>query len=97
MIQGSTRADGQRDGEGRGACLPGLNTLDDARQFADKIGIAPGMVVGRLQHDSLWPYSRGNQLKRPLSFPAAADECGRTLTCRPESAQLGSRHLLPGL
>jgi len=54
--------------------LAGLKTLDDARQFADKVGVAPGIVVGRLQHDNLWPYTQGNQLKRPLSFPAAADE-----------------------
>jgi len=48
--------------------LPVLKTIDDVRQYADKIGIAPGIVVGRLQHDSLWPYSQGNQLKRQLSF-----------------------------
>jgi HTH-type transcriptional regulator/antitoxin HigA len=44
------------------------------QSFADSIGIAPGIVVGCLQHDGLWPYSQGNQLKRPLSFPAAPDE-----------------------
>jgi HTH-type transcriptional regulator / antitoxin HigA len=54
--------------------LPGLGTPDDVQRFADRIGIAPGIVVGRLQHDSLWPYSQGNQLKRQLSFPAEADE-----------------------
>ncbi|MGH3251711.1 MAG: helix-turn-helix domain-containing protein [Trebonia sp.] len=54
--------------------LPSLKTLDDVRRFADRLGIAPGIVVGRLQHDTLWPYSQGNQLKRQLSFPAAADE-----------------------
>jgi HTH-type transcriptional regulator/antitoxin HigA len=54
--------------------LPGLKTLDDVRGFADKIGIAPGIVVGRLQHDGLWPYSQGNQLKRQLSFAPAVDE-----------------------
>jgi HTH-type transcriptional regulator/antitoxin HigA len=54
--------------------LPTLKTLDDVQRFADRIGVAPGIVVGRLQHDSLWPYSRGNQLKRQLSFPDPADE-----------------------
>ena len=54
--------------------LPSLKTLDDVQRFADRTGIAPGIVVGRLQHDNLWPYSQGNQLKRPLSFPAAVDE-----------------------
>lgn len=43
---------------------------DDAsiRAFARNIGIAPGIVVGRLQHDGAIPYSRGNRLKRPLRF-----------------------------
>jgi HTH-type transcriptional regulator/antitoxin HigA len=54
--------------------LPALKNLDDVQRFADGIGIAPGIVVGRLQHDGLWSYSQGNELKRPLSFPAAADE-----------------------
>ena len=49
--------------------LPSLKTLDDVQHFADRMGIAPGVVVGRLQHDSLWPYSKGNQLKLQLSFP----------------------------
>ena len=31
--------------------------------FADLIGIAPGIVVGRLQHDGLLPNSHGNKLK----------------------------------
>ena len=52
--------------------LTTLKTLDDVRRYADKIGIAPGIVVGRLQHDHHWPYSQGNQLKRQLHFPATA-------------------------
>ena len=31
--------------------------------FADRIGIAPGIVVGRLQHDAHLPNSHGNRLK----------------------------------
>jgi HTH-type transcriptional regulator/antitoxin HigA len=54
--------------------LPSLKTLDDVQRYADRVGIAPGIVVGRLQHDSLWPYSQGNQLKRQLSFPPPMDE-----------------------
>ena len=54
--------------------LASLKTLSDVRRFADRIGIAPGIVVGRLQHDNLWPYSQGNQLKRQLSFPYPADD-----------------------
>lgn len=59
--------------------LPALKTLDDVRRFAGAIGIAPGIVVGRLQHDNLWPFSQGNQLKRQLSFPAdETDETNET-------------------
>jgi HTH-type transcriptional regulator/antitoxin HigA len=34
------------------------------RAFANEIGIAPGIVVGRLQHDEHLPYSHCNDLKR---------------------------------
>jgi HTH-type transcriptional regulator/antitoxin HigA len=54
--------------------LASLATLDDVRRFADGIGIAPGIVVGRLQHDRLWPHRQGNDLKRQLLFPPTADE-----------------------
>lgn len=33
------------------------------REFADKIGISPGIIVGRLQHDGLLPRSHCNDLK----------------------------------
>lgn len=54
--------------------LPSLTTTDDVKRFASSIGIAPGIVVGRLQHDQLWGYSQGNDLKRRLSFPPGEDE-----------------------
>jgi HTH-type transcriptional regulator / antitoxin HigA len=54
--------------------LPGLKYADDVRRFAERIGVAPGIVVGRLQHDSYWPHSRGNQLKRQLTFTATQDD-----------------------
>lgn len=54
--------------------LASLTTPEDVQRFAERIGIAPGIVVGRLQHDGLWPYSRGNQLKRQLSFPPVEDD-----------------------
>jgi HTH-type transcriptional regulator / antitoxin HigA len=47
--------------------LPGLKTIDDVRRFAERIRIAPGIVVSRLQHDQYWPHSRGNQLKAELT------------------------------
>jgi addiction module HigA family antidote len=36
-------------------------------RFAKKIGIAPGIVVGRLQHDGLLPPSHCNDLKRTIA------------------------------
>ena len=42
------------------------------QQFADEIGIAPGVVVGRLQHDEALAYSEGNDLKVKLVWAAAA-------------------------
>jgi addiction module HigA family antidote len=38
------------------------------RRFASRIGIAPGIVAGRLQHERKVPFSRGNQLKRRFDF-----------------------------
>ena len=43
------------------------------RQFANRIGIAPGIVVGRLQHDGLIKHRQLNHLKVKLGW-AAADE-----------------------
>jgi HTH-type transcriptional regulator / antitoxin HigA len=48
--------------------LPKIKSVAHVRDFADRIGIAPGIVVGRLQHDGYWQHSRGNQLKRRLEF-----------------------------
>lgn len=44
--------------------LPRLKSDASVRAFAARIGVAPGIVVGRLQHDQQWSYSRGNNLKR---------------------------------
>jgi HTH-type transcriptional regulator/antitoxin HigA len=48
-----------------------LTTNEDVVTFAEEIGIAPGIVVGRLQHDSLWGWNRGNGLKRGLRIVEA--------------------------
>jgi len=37
-------------------------------EFAKKVGIAPGIVVGRLQHEKLLPYHHCNDLKRHLTW-----------------------------
>ena len=43
---------------------PGFKpTLLQIQRFAADIGIAPGIVVGRLQHDKIIPWSWGNNLK----------------------------------
>ncbi len=49
-----------------GQRLRQLSTDDEVRAFATEIGIAPGIVVGRLQHDELWGWNRGNSLKLGL-------------------------------
>lgn len=41
----------------------GKPTLAKIKDFADKIGIAPGIVVGRLQHDKVLPRNEGSKLK----------------------------------
>ena len=38
------------------------------RRFADAVGIAPGIVVGRLQHEGLIKFNEHNDLKRRLRF-----------------------------
>jgi HTH-type transcriptional regulator / antitoxin HigA len=48
--------------------LHSLRTNRDVIEFADELGIAPGIVVGRLHNDGIWGWSRGNLLKRKISF-----------------------------
>ena len=43
-------------------------TESDIKVFAQKVGIAPGIVVGRLQHENLLPYDHCNDLKRYLKW-----------------------------
>jgi plasmid maintenance system antidote protein VapI len=40
--------------------------------FASKVGIAPGIVVGRLQHEHVLPRTHCNRLKRRFEFVARA-------------------------
>lgn len=48
--------------------LSSLATEADVLAFAGELGIAPGIVVGRLQHDGLWGWNRGSTLKRTLQI-----------------------------
>lgn len=43
--------------------------LTDIEDVAEAMGIAPGVLVGRLQHDKVLPFSHGNGLKRTIRFP----------------------------
>ncbi|MFC0864859.1 helix-turn-helix domain-containing protein [Sphaerimonospora cavernae] len=53
--------------------LGGLTSKDAVRAFAEEIGIAPGIVIGRLQREfpRRWPYRNGNDLKRKLDLTAS--------------------------
>lgn len=44
--------------------LPLLQSLDEVSAFAERIGIAPGIVVGRLQNDGILGWNQGNGLKK---------------------------------
>jgi HTH-type transcriptional regulator/antitoxin HigA len=48
--------------------LRDLRSKSSVTDFARRIGVAPGIVVGRLQHDNIWPPQNGNGLKRRIDF-----------------------------
>jgi len=52
--------------------LSGLRSKDAVRTFASRIGIHPGIVVGRLQHDEIIPESWMNDLKEHVEFSGGA-------------------------
>lgn len=52
----------------REAELGGLLTSADVQAFAEDLGIAPSIVVGRLQFEKRWPYNRGNELKQRFTL-----------------------------
>jgi HTH-type transcriptional regulator / antitoxin HigA len=47
-------------------------TKAEILQFAEKIGIAPGIIVGRLQHAGVVPHHHHNGLKRKLRWITTA-------------------------
>ena len=51
--------------------LPFLKSKAAVRRFAESIGIAPGIVVGRLQKEGLIPYTHMNDLKRRFDWKQA--------------------------
>lgn len=48
--------------------LRGLRSYESVEAFANEIGIAPGIVVGRLQCEGIIPYSHLNKLKVRLDW-----------------------------
>ena len=48
--------------------LPMLRTNADVVSFASKVGVAPGILVGRMQHDGLLTHARMNGLKLRYSW-----------------------------
>jgi HTH-type transcriptional regulator / antitoxin HigA len=68
------------------SCEQELSTLDNdrsIRSFAERVGIAPGIVVGRLQNEGFLNWNQHNNLKqRPRrSKPEAAAPGGRGSVC----------------
>lgn len=52
----------------RASELRALKSTADVCDFAASVGIHPGIVVGRLQHEGLWDYSHGNAIRSKLQF-----------------------------
>jgi hypothetical protein len=44
------------------------------KELAHKVGIAPGIVIERLQHEKLLPYDHRNHLKRSLKWDTNATD-----------------------
>jgi HTH-type transcriptional regulator / antitoxin HigA len=51
--------------------LPNLKTAVEIRTFANLIGISPGIVVGRLQRESLLSYNQFNSLRRRFALSSS--------------------------
>lgn len=47
------------------------STLGAVVNFADEQGVSPGIVVGRLQHEGIWPHTLGNGLRRKFKLVEA--------------------------
>lgn len=43
-----------------------LRSIQDVQEFATKIGVCPGIVVGRMHHEGIWPYQNGQGLYKRL-------------------------------
>ena len=54
--------------------LAELETPSEIEEFAEQLGIAPGIVVGRMQREDIIPWSRFNSLKRKVRIVGDADD-----------------------
>jgi HTH-type transcriptional regulator/antitoxin HigA len=43
-------------------------TNEEIHDFAEAIGVGPGIVVGRLQHDGILKWHQGNALKQTVEW-----------------------------
>lgn len=48
--------------------LSEIRTDDDIRALAAELQLPPAVIVGRLQHDKLIPFTRGNHLRRKVAL-----------------------------
>ena len=70
-------------------------TTQSINRFAAQLGIAPGIVVGRLQHDKLLPHNHLNALKRHFRLKGAADQHAYARTG--QTIETTARSLINGL
>lgn len=50
--------------------LADLKTIEDVLDFAERLDVAPSLIVSRLQRDGLWRYDQGRPLKHEVSETA---------------------------
>lgn len=51
--------------------LLSIRTLSEVPDFAEKVGVPPGVVVGRLQREKVFTYAVGNKLRRRFKLAQA--------------------------
>lgn len=72
----ATEAESEADEFARNTLIPptalpalrALKSKSEIRRFASRIGTCPGVVVGRLHHEKLWPHNHGADLYLRMSI-----------------------------
>ena len=49
-------------------------TNDSIHDFAEAVGVGPGIVVGRLQHEGILAPHQGNRLKQRIEWRLGAED-----------------------